>query len=391
MFVEILRLGEEEVLNRFSLGAHILGRGPVLQCNDKRVSRNHATLEVTQDHVRLTSIHVNPCFLKAAESKTLTILSKDSSTQLNNGDSFAFLPEDYWFKIQIVHEDLNDSTHNDANKSDAVVKRPHETCEEEVPPDKKIKIEENAVNEEVQMEITNEIDVTDSEVKVKPSASNKTEENEVNEVQMEITNEIDVTDSEVKVEPSASTSIQDEEISSNVPEDEEKEQTSKEIKKEDPEGENPSTSSPRLRRERCWYGAQCYRKNPAHREEFTHPGDSDFESDPEDNRPTCSYGASCYRKNKDHRRNYKHPSRQPPGKKKRSRKKVQRLNVADSQEMRELDSDSEEDPFVVSDDSEEYEGESDDDETDWEDSQNADEDSENVKRLVKEAKKFVNK
>lgn len=72
MFVEISRLGEEEALNKFSLGAHILGRGPLLQvsllcffaiktdflfqCNDKRVSRNHATLEVTPDHVKLTSV-----------------------------------------------------------------------------------------------------------------------------------------------------------------------------------------------------------------------------------------------------------------------------------------------------------------------------------------------
>ncbi|XP_064211615.1 aprataxin and PNK-like factor [Tribolium castaneum] len=369
MFVEVQRLGEEEILNRFPLGAHVLGRGPALQCNDKRVSRNHATLEVTPDHVKLTSIHVNPCFLKAAESKTLTILKKDTSTQLNDGDSFAFLAEDHWFKINIVHEDLNEErADNGAIKSEAVVKRPHESPEEEIPPEKKIKIEEGETNEEVP-----------------PNPEINIGENE--EIKMEITSELDITDSEIKVEPS--TSIQDEEISTNVPENEE--QGSEEMKKEDPDGENPGTSIPKPRRERCWYAAQCYRKNPVHRQDFTHPGDSDFESDPEDNRPFCTYGASCYRKNKQHRRDFKHPLQQAPVKKKRSRKKVQRLNVADSQEMRELDSESEDDPFVVSDDSEEYEGESDDDDTDWEDSQNADEDSENVKRLVKEAKKFVNK
>lgn len=75
---------------------------------------------------------------------------------------------------------------------------------------------------------------------------------------------------------------------------------------------------------------------------------------------------------------------------KRARKKVDRLNAANSEELRELDFSDSEDPFMADDDSDDYKEETDDD-SDWEDSQQAEEDSENIKRLVKEAEKFVQK
>ncbi|KAK9891169.1 hypothetical protein WA026_013486 [Henosepilachna vigintioctopunctata] len=67
----------------------------------------------------------------------------------------------------------------------------------------------------------------------------------------------------------------------------------------------------KLRREQCWYGSRCYRKNPRHREELSHPGDEDYNPDPNGDRPECSYGATCYRSNQMHRRQYRHPSSGP--------------------------------------------------------------------------------
>ncbi|XP_076460800.1 uncharacterized protein LOC143293605 [Babylonia areolata] len=74
----------------------------------------------------------------------------------------------------------------------------------------------------------------------------------------------------------------------------------------------------------CPYGASCYRKNPAHFVEFSHPqdrGDSSSSSTTKDNRkltaslsvdtsslPPCKYGAKCYRKNLLHFAEYSHPS-----------------------------------------------------------------------------------
>ncbi|XP_047222576.1 aprataxin and PNK-like factor isoform X2 [Girardinichthys multiradiatus] len=48
----------------------------------------------------------------------------------------------------------------------------------------------------------------------------------------------------------------------------------------------------------CPYGKDCYRKNPLHFNECSHPGDSDYEEEEEEeeDRPECPYGTDCYRK-----------------------------------------------------------------------------------------------
>jgi hypothetical protein len=67
----------------------------------------------------------------------------------------------------------------------------------------------------------------------------------------------------------------------------------------------------------CQYGATCYRKNPAHRSEQSHPGDSDYEDekstkdddkkdDSDADKPLCPYGKTCYRTNPQHKHDYRH-------------------------------------------------------------------------------------
>nr|XP_046232142.1 aprataxin and PNK-like factor isoform X1 [Scatophagus argus] len=73
----------------------------------------------------------------------------------------------------------------------------------------------------------------------------------------------------------------------------------------------PTPSRPRLRAP-CPYGKDCYRKNPVHFHECSHPGDTDYEEEEEEDeeeeadRPECPYGTDCYRKNPLHRKEYKH-------------------------------------------------------------------------------------
>ncbi|XP_044045359.1 aprataxin and PNK-like factor isoform X3 [Siniperca chuatsi] len=70
----------------------------------------------------------------------------------------------------------------------------------------------------------------------------------------------------------------------------------------------PAPSKPRLRAP-CPYGKDCYRKNPVHFQECSHPGDTDYEEEEEEeeaDRPECPYGTDCYRKNPLHRKEYKH-------------------------------------------------------------------------------------
>jgi hypothetical protein len=38
----------------------------------------------------------------------------------------------------------------------------------------------------------------------------------------------------------------------------------------------PGKSKSQGKRPQCKYGAQCYRKNLAHKNEFSHPGDADY-------------------------------------------------------------------------------------------------------------------
>lgn len=73
----------------------------------------------------------------------------------------------------------------------------------------------------------------------------------------------------------------------------------------------------------CPYGARCYRKNPQHLAEFSHPKkaksdddssdttDGPSSSSPSDDSslPPCKYGAKCYRNNLLHFAEYSHPTK----------------------------------------------------------------------------------
>lgn len=143
-------------------------------------------------------------------------------------------------------------------------------------------------------------------------------------------------------------------------------------------------------RESCKYGSSCYRKNPQHRKDFAHPGDSDY-VDPastsyntstggsDDNRPLCEYGNACYRKNPQHRRDYRHDAP-----KKRKARPVQIQDIAS-------DEDGDFNQSMGSDDFSPEESESDDSfvTSDSADSGNSDYDPEDDE--IKKKKKIVQK
>ncbi|CAB1344831.1 unnamed protein product [Coregonus sp. 'balchen'] len=141
----------------------------------------------------------------------------------------------------------------------------------------------------------------------------------------------------------------------------------------------PAQSKARLRTT-CPYGKDCYRKNPVHFQECSHPGDSDYEEDSakdeeeeeEDaDRPECPYGTDCYRKNPLHWKEYKHT------KKTRAKKPVSYNNDDDDDEFGDDDS-------FINDDSEDI-GE----DSDYEPPDSDDSGKEDLKRLKKEAKAFT--
>ncbi|XP_044515421.1 aprataxin and PNK-like factor [Gracilinanus agilis] len=125
------------------------------------------------------------------------------------------------------------------------------------------------------------------------------------------------------------------------------------------------------RRTPCFYGASCYRKNPIHFQQFSHPSDGDYgdtqvmNQDEDDNRPECSYGASCYRKNPQHKIEYKH-SKPSEMKIKRSRHKANKKGTSVSDDS---DNDGQPNEYDLNDsflDDDEEEYEPTDEDSDWE-------------------------
>lgn len=82
-------------------GEHIIGREK-LNCKDKRVSRNHALIVITEDSVTLKSTHINPSFYKPNGGNSIQLVKKDSIITLNDGDQFSLLPQEFWFRIRVT-------------------------------------------------------------------------------------------------------------------------------------------------------------------------------------------------------------------------------------------------------------------------------------------------
>ncbi|NXD26398.1 APLF factor, partial [Spelaeornis formosus] len=125
----------------------------------------------------------------------------------------------------------------------------------------------------------------------------------------------------------------------------------------------------------CMYGSGCYRKNPIHFQQFSHPNDDDYHDlkmvpqDDNDNRPECPYGTACYRKNPQHKLEYKHSA--PPG------KKAVKKDGVNGGEANEYDLN---DSFI---DDDEEDCEPTDEDSDWEPS-SEEKDDEDVETLAQE-------
>ncbi|XP_039916532.1 aprataxin and PNK-like factor [Hirundo rustica] len=157
-----------------------------------------------------------------------------------------------------------------------------------------------------------------------------------------------------------------------------------------------SESSKQMQHKRtpCMYGSGCYRKNPIHFQQFSHPNDDDYHDmevvaqDDNDDRPECPYGTACYRKNPQHKLEYKHSAPPVTGRGTRQRtsshgkRAVEKDGVNDSA-ANEYDLD---DSFI--DDEEVEECEPTDEDSDWEPS-SEEKDNEDVETLVQEARRFV--
>uniref|UniRef100_A0A3Q2ZXE3 Aprataxin and PNKP like factor n=1 Tax=Kryptolebias marmoratus TaxID=37003 RepID=A0A3Q2ZXE3_KRYMA len=81
-------------------GETVLGRGPLLDVSDTRVSRHHGLLENLNGRLRLKPTHVNPCFVLSSPSDDPRPLERGSWFQLRHGDLFSLLPGRFIYRVE---------------------------------------------------------------------------------------------------------------------------------------------------------------------------------------------------------------------------------------------------------------------------------------------------
>ncbi|XP_043200137.1 aprataxin and PNK-like factor [Amphibalanus amphitrite] len=143
-------------------------------------------------------------------------------------------------------------------------------------------------------------------------------------------------------------------------------------------------------RECCAYGANCFRTNPVHRRDFSHPGDADYQAPPPpppagQPLPECEFGVNCYRRNPLHRQQFAHTSRPNPRReaKRKARQKAKKAAAAgDTPDSYDLD-----DSFINDSESDDYAP--DDSGSDWSADEGSGSDDDDRRRRDREARRLT--
>ncbi|XP_043244946.1 aprataxin and PNK-like factor [Amphibalanus amphitrite] len=142
-------------------------------------------------------------------------------------------------------------------------------------------------------------------------------------------------------------------------------------------------------RECCAYGANCFRTNPVHRRDFSHPGDADYQAPPPpppagQPLPECEFGVNCYRRNPLHRQQFAHTSRPNPRReaKRKARQKAKKAAAGDTPDSYDLD-----DSFINDSESDDYAP--DDSGSDWSADKGSGSDDDDRRRRDREARRLT--
>ncbi|XP_068681989.1 aprataxin and PNK-like factor [Montipora foliosa] len=80
-------------------GKTTIGRGPFLGVTDKRVSRCHAEIELSDGKLTVLPLHTNPTFCKFGANAKFFPLKKNEAQEIHDGDTISLLPDTLCFTI----------------------------------------------------------------------------------------------------------------------------------------------------------------------------------------------------------------------------------------------------------------------------------------------------
>lgn len=253
---------------------------------------------------------MNPLYYKIDGSANITtLLKEEKEVFLKDGDQFGLLPDKCWFKISIKKTDLE--TNNVEAASLMLRVRPL------------AELNDSQNFPEILPQVTNLPDQPPPEVSslqndlIVLQTPDFSFENRLPPLSLEPEPEEPI--------PLTATNPQDIGLPPvSVKREAEDEENNDDSSKRQKTGDVPgcsSTTPPTVvkkeepdsnLRDSCQFGIRCYRNTPDHRQEFAHPGDTDYRrpSFPPapPGMPNCPFGATCYRRNPDHFREYAHPS-----------------------------------------------------------------------------------
>ncbi|XP_049575621.1 aprataxin and PNK-like factor [Syngnathus scovelli] len=282
-------------------GETVLGRGPLLRVSDKRVSRQHGLLDNRDGRLRLKPTHSNPCFLQASPDERPRPLPRDAWCPLRRGDIFSLLPGQLMFRVAAAAADgpLGPSAacEHGGEMAPAVLPGPREK--------RRLPLWMTArVGTSPGRQASKESRRGEETTKVKRRRNEGARADEWTQTTT-VTERVDVACRQ------AICSAQD------MPSSKRNVTSGRSCHVTASAGQagskgNKKDQAASQRRAACPYGKDCYRKNPLHLRERSHPGDSDYEEPEENERPECPYGTDCYRENPLHRKQYKHTKRAGP-------------------------------------------------------------------------------
>ncbi|CAG0918433.1 unnamed protein product [Notodromas monacha] len=363
-------------------GVTILGRGHLLNCMDKSISRHHAEITFIPDEgsVILKSTHSKPCFVWKASAETPESIVAPEEVRLDNEFRFAFHPNSFIYAVTIIDDGLSEASNapltphleeevpalkcKDMNEAGPSVSDPEVSAirndlNRALDPSLPAKLVERKRRLPSWLSDSKGLESTAKKPRKLPLKPNDGERRK----RIRKTEESRVHVSESEKAGSAAPESQNEPPvdvpfdSSHAPDEESDEKSSEAStipfaspRPVSPESENKVESS---QRRSCAFGSTCYRRNPAHRAELAHPGDPDY-VEPKEDENDIGRNATAKR----------------------------RIDYEEESDEDEYDMD---DPFMASDSEVEYSPT--DEEDDDDDIEEEEEGEENTQELKEEAKK----